>query len=69
MKNKTKSKIVIEMNHIDHANAIFEFLKTVKYQADMGGDLDLWTCPIKGKFNIGHDVVIKKIQHIIFKDQ
>ena len=68
MKNKTKSKIIISMNHIDHANKIFEFLKKAYDECcnGQGGDV-IFSCNSEETI-IGHDVIIKKLQHIIYKE-
>jgi hypothetical protein len=65
MLNKTKSKIIINMKHIDHSNKLFEALKEIKDIAEQGGDFIIKVD--NQKFNIGHDVIIKNIEHIIFR--
>ena len=62
MKNKTKSKITIEMEHLDHASALFDALNLVKAEAGKGGDLEIFAKNVNCGF-VGHDVNIKKIRH------
>ncbi len=66
MLNNTKSKIVIEMKHIDHANSLYDFLERVRDFGNQGGDLDLTVG--NDICHIGHDVNIRKVQHIIFRE-
>ena len=58
--NSTKSQIILEFNHIDHANRLYEVLKTFNLFGK-GGD-----CSINGE-DIGHDVNCK-ISHKIFDE-
>lgn len=67
MKNKTKSEITIEMNHIDNANGLQQALSVFNGIAHMGGDCELYIKAngelLKCGF-VGHDVDIKKITHV-----
>lgn len=63
MINATESKIVISMKHIDHANKLSKCLERIRILGAYGGDLDI-TCNGE-KFFIGHDVTIRKVDHII----
>ena len=65
MKNEMNSRIVIEMQNVDHANKLIEFLKKLAGIGKLGGDL---TVSLDGKkFNLGHDVNIKGCKHDIGK--
>lgn len=72
MKNGIKSKIVIEIENIDHAKKLVEALKMFTYQSSMGGDsvmyIELNNKMISCGF-IGHDVNIKKVFHVIEKNE
>lgn len=66
MLNKTKSKIVIEMNHLDNADRLFTFLKETMSVASMGGDLYLeYDGAEKKRVCIGHDVKALSLQYTI----
>jgi hypothetical protein len=68
MKNRTKSEIIITMNHIDNADRLFDFLKKALSVGDMGGDLLLtYDGAEKDTHCIGHDVNCKGIKHVIHK--
>lgn len=70
MKNKTKSEIIIKMNHIDNANRLLIFLKNALDVADMGGDIYLeYDEATKGKFFIGHDVMSLGVEHRIICEE
>lgn len=67
MLNKTKSKIIIEMKHLDHANKLYAFLKEVRETCgnDQGGDM-LLSCNGKNiEQFVGHDIIIRKLTHVI----
>ena len=67
MKNNTQSKIIITMKHIDNADRLFNFLKKVKEISCMGGDITLsYDGSEEGEKTIGHDVIIKNIEHVIY---
>ncbi len=59
MKNKTESRIIIEMKNIDHAEKIAKALEEITKIWSQGGDATL------ASFKIGHDVNIRKIYHEI----
>jgi len=64
MKNKTKSEIIIKMNHIDNANRLFLFLKKAFKVANMGGDIYFeYDGAEKEKICIGHDVRAVGVEH------
>ena len=66
MKNKTKSEIIIKMNHIDNANRLFLFLKKALKVADMGGDIYLeYDGAEKERVCIGHDMRALSVEHKI----
>jgi len=71
MVNNTKSKIIIEMNHLDHATNLFNFISLIKKIASQGGDLELNIISndefVAAKF-IGHDVDILNVNHEINKE-
>jgi len=54
MKNRTKSEIIIKMNHIDKANRLYLFLKKALYD---GAE--------KEKVCIGHDVSALDVEYRI----
>lgn len=70
MKNNTRSEVVIEMQHIDHAVKIKNALDAIKKVWDQGGDAEL-VIRSNGKkiissALIGHDVDIKNVRHKIY---
>ena len=71
MKNDTSSKIVIRMKDIDDANRLVTALKRFAKEAGKGGDIRLVTFKSNIECNcgyIGHDVSIKRVEHIINKE-
>jgi hypothetical protein len=66
MKNKTRSRVIIEMNHIDHAVKIEDFFDSARESGLMGGDLTLkYEGAVNGERFIGHDVNILEVRHEI----
>ena len=70
MKNNTRSDIVIGMKQIDNADNLQAALKIVKKVAGRGGDAEL-LIRVNGIMisagKLGHDVDIKRVQHIIYQ--
>jgi len=70
MKNNTRSDIVIGMKHIDNADNLQAALKIVKKITGRGGDAEL-LIRLNGRMisagKLGHDVDIKRVQHIIYQ--
>ena len=71
MKNATKSKIIIEMEHLDHAHRFTEALKVFQRKSAGGGDAELAYIGSYGEMRscgvIGHDVLILDVKHEIDK--
>jgi hypothetical protein len=55
MKNNTKTKITITMNHVDNSHRLYKFLKDALERAGQGGDFDMSYSDKEKRF-IGHDV-------------
>ena len=69
MKLNTKSEIIIEMKHIDHANFLKKVLDVFRKISGQGGDVELLirqNSKLQSCGKIGHDVSIKKISHTIY---
>jgi len=67
MKNNTKSKIIITMNNLDHADKLFQALKLFKQHFSKGGDIAIRVDDDGNEIYIGHDVIINDVEHIIFE--
>ena len=63
MLNKTPSRIIIEMKDIDRARLLTSCLDRIRTIAGYGGSLVI-KCNGE-KFEIGGDVVIGKVTHVI----
>ena len=58
MKNNTKTKITIEMNHVDNSFLFMKFLNLLKEKGGEGGDLNvaIESDNLSEEFFLGHDV-------------
>ena len=68
MLNKTETKIVITMRHVDNANRFADRLKSFCDIAASGGDVELFIKhdgELESCGFVAHDLTVRSVEHVI----